>query len=98
MAKLHEAEKLNFLRENSLRENTGLIDQMTADAFLKPLCQIDWDVHAKARFAEPKAALAYLGRYPILGFNVRVMIHRSVEKRSNRPSGPWRNPHYSEAL
>lgn len=58
LARLHKAGKLRFFGVHA-----KLADPAVFDAFLQPLCKIDWVVYAKEPFAGPRAVLAYLSRY-----------------------------------
>ena len=54
----HEAGRLEFFGPNA-----GLTDKAAFKAFLEPLYQTNWHVHAKRPFAGPEQVLAYLARY-----------------------------------
>jgi hypothetical protein len=58
LIKAHDDRLLNFYGEHA-----GLADRVTFDAFLKPLCKLNWYVNIKDPFAGPEAVLAYLSRY-----------------------------------
>ena len=58
LAALHAAGKLVFFGDHA-----GLVDPAAFQAFLRPLCAIDWVVYAKAPFAGPDQVLRYLARY-----------------------------------
>jgi len=59
LGKLHDAGKLQFFGDHA-----GLIDHNTFNNLLQPPRKLDRVVYAKEPFAEPKAVLAYLSRYP----------------------------------
>ena len=54
----HEAGRLQFFGPH-----TGLADRCAFKAFLEPLYETKWYVHAKRPFAGPSQVLAYLARY-----------------------------------
>jgi Putative transposase/Transposase zinc-binding domain len=54
----HEAGRLQFFGAHS-----GLTDKAAFKAFLEPLYDTKWHVHAKRPFAGPEQVLAYLARY-----------------------------------
>ena len=54
----HEAGRLEFFGPHA-----GLADRAAFKAFLEPLHQTNWHVHAKRPFAGPEQVLAYLARY-----------------------------------
>lgn len=54
----HDAGRLQFFGEHA-----GLADKAAFKAWLEPLYQTKWHVHAKRPFAGPEAVLAYLARY-----------------------------------
>ena len=54
----HEASRLQFFGPHA-----GLADKAAFKAFLEPLYDTKWYVHAKRPFAGPEAVLAYLARY-----------------------------------
>ena len=54
----HEAGRLEFFGDHA-----HLADKAAFKAWLEPLYQTNWHVHAKRPFAGPEAVLAYLARY-----------------------------------
>ena len=54
----HDAGRLQFFGGHA-----GLADKAAFKAWLEPLYQTNWHVHAKRPFAGPEAVLAYLARY-----------------------------------
>jgi hypothetical protein len=84
LAKLHEAEKLQFFGDHA-----KLADPAAFGAFLKPLRQTDWVVYAKEPFAGPKTVLAYLSRY-----THRVAISNSRLIRFDAASVTFRVKNY----
>jgi len=54
----HDAGRLQFFGPHA-----GLADKAAFKAFLEPLYDIKWHVHAKRPFAGPEQVLAYLARY-----------------------------------
>jgi len=54
----HDAGRLQFFGPHA-----DLADKAAFKAFLEPLYQTNWHVHAKRPFAGPEAVLAYLARY-----------------------------------
>jgi hypothetical protein len=54
----HQAGRLQFFGDHA-----RLADKAAFKAWLEPLYDTNWHVHAKRPFAEPGAVLAYLARY-----------------------------------
>ncbi len=54
----HDAGRLQFFGDHA-----GLADKAAFKAWLEPLYQTNWHVHAKRPFAGPEQVLAYLARY-----------------------------------
>jgi hypothetical protein len=54
----HDAGRLEFFGPHA-----GLADKAAFKAWLEPLYQTNWHVHAKRPFAGPEQVLAYLARY-----------------------------------
>ncbi|MDH5331987.1 MAG: transposase, partial [Aquincola sp.] len=54
----HDAGRLQFFGDHA-----SLVDKAAFKAWLEPLYQTNWHVHAKRPFAGPEQVLAYLARY-----------------------------------
>jgi len=79
----HEAGKLHFFADHA-----HLGDAQAFAAFLAPLRDIDWVVHAKPPFAGPKAVLAYLSRNTHRG---AISNHRLIKADENSVTFKWKD-------
>lgn len=84
LAKLHEAEKLQFFGDQA-----ELADSAAFEAMLAPLRKINWAVYAKEPFARPKAVLTYLSHY-----THRIAISNSRLIRFNADSVTFKVKNY----
>jgi hypothetical protein len=80
-------------RLHVFNDHQALADKDAFNTYLKPLYKIDFAVHAKEPFAEPKAVLAYLAhppgrhRQPTADQHRRQKGHLLLEGLSSRRGG-----------
>ena len=79
----HEAGKLRFFTDHA-----HLADPQAFAAFLAPLSDIEWVVHAKPPFAGPKAVLTYLSRYT---HRVAISNRRLIRADENSVTFKWKD-------
>ena len=79
----HEAGELHFFADHA-----RLADAQAFAAFLAPLSNVDWVVHAKPPFAGPKAVLAYLSRYT---HRVAISNRRLIKANDKSVTFTWKD-------